>query len=222
MKKYRRERGQALVLIVLAIVGMLGFAALAVDVGRVFAERRRAQNAADAAAFAAALAGSPITGAAARQTAAETEAEKSLGLNDYVDSGAINVDNGGKIEIEVWTPPISGVYEGQVDYYQVIIHQEVDKVFAQFVFSGLMKFTVEAVTNSANAAGMFEGSALVATSPDSCGALWFAGKRVVRASTMETLIRCPMLASIRTVRVTLVSFMALLLVLLVCAVELAK
>src|SRR5512133_1472468 len=51
------EKGQVLVFIILAIVAIFGFAALAVDFGRVFSERRRAQNAADAAAYAAAYAG---------------------------------------------------------------------------------------------------------------------------------------------------------------------
>jgi uncharacterized membrane protein len=50
------EKGQALVLIVLAIVGLLGFAALALDGGMLLSERRRAQNAADAGVLAAALA----------------------------------------------------------------------------------------------------------------------------------------------------------------------
>src|SRR5512135_850844 len=58
MRTHRFERGQALVLIVLAIVAMFGFAALAVDIGRLFAERRRIQNAADSAALAAVFAAS--------------------------------------------------------------------------------------------------------------------------------------------------------------------
>ena len=58
MKTNRSERGQALVLIVLAIVAMFGFAALAVDIGRLYAERRRVQSAADAAVLSAAFAAS--------------------------------------------------------------------------------------------------------------------------------------------------------------------
>jgi Flp pilus assembly protein TadG len=49
------EKGQALILIALAGVILFGFAALAIDGSRVFEDRRHAQNAADAAAFAAAL-----------------------------------------------------------------------------------------------------------------------------------------------------------------------
>ena len=173
MKTHHFERGQALVLIILAIVGMLGFAALAVDVGRVFAERRRAQNATDAAALAAALAGADGKSDADAQNAAIS----SLQMNDYTDLHP-NSDDGTKLEIEVNIPPVSpNIYAGQSGYYQVIIHQQVDPVFAQFVYSGLLKFTVEAVANTTSAHNIFEGSALVATSPDECKALWIANKR---------------------------------------------
>jgi hypothetical protein len=49
MIKFRdTERGQALVIVVFAIIGLLVFAGLAIDGGTVFLERRRMQNAADA------------------------------------------------------------------------------------------------------------------------------------------------------------------------------
>lgn len=50
------EKGQALVLVVLAAVGLFAFAALAIDGSAVFSDRRHSQNASDTAAFAAALA----------------------------------------------------------------------------------------------------------------------------------------------------------------------
>ena len=46
------EKGQVLVLLVLAFVALLGFAALAIDGGMVYADRRRAQNGADASSLA--------------------------------------------------------------------------------------------------------------------------------------------------------------------------
>lgn len=181
MKRNRFERGQALVLIILAIVAIFGFAALSVDIGRVFAERRRAQNAADAAAMAAAYFGANYIVATPGATDAQIEAvaiEKAMAqllLNDYSDAHP-NLDDGTKIEIEVHYPPVApSVYAGQAGYYQVIIHEEVDKVFSQFVYQGPLKFTVEAVSNSSSSQGMFGGNAIVATSPTSCKALWFAG-----------------------------------------------
>ena len=56
MKPRLQERGQALVIIALAVVGLFGFSALAIDGSRVFSDRRNAQNAADTAALSAALA----------------------------------------------------------------------------------------------------------------------------------------------------------------------
>ena len=46
------ERGQALVLIVLAMIVLLGFTALAVDGSMVYSDRRYVQNAADASSLA--------------------------------------------------------------------------------------------------------------------------------------------------------------------------
>jgi len=56
MRPKVHERGQALVIIALAAVGLFGFSALAIDGSRVFSDRRNAQNAADTAALSAALA----------------------------------------------------------------------------------------------------------------------------------------------------------------------
>src|SRR5829696_3991576 len=56
MKPKSQEKGQVLILIALAAIGLVGFTALAIDGSRVFSDRRHAQNAADTAALAAALA----------------------------------------------------------------------------------------------------------------------------------------------------------------------
>jgi len=55
MNKKVTEKGQALILIAFGIIALVGFTALAVDGGRVFSDRRNAQNAADTAVLAAAL-----------------------------------------------------------------------------------------------------------------------------------------------------------------------
>lgn len=57
MKSYSSsEKGQALILITFGIIALIGFTALAVDGGRIFEEKRHAQNAADTAALEGALA----------------------------------------------------------------------------------------------------------------------------------------------------------------------
>jgi Flp pilus assembly protein TadG len=56
MEHRKSESGQALILITFAIIGLIALTGLAVDGGLAYSERRSAQNAADSAAFAAALA----------------------------------------------------------------------------------------------------------------------------------------------------------------------
>jgi putative Flp pilus-assembly TadE/G-like protein len=55
-RRNKHERGQALILIVFAIVAMIGLTGLAIDGGNAYSDRRHAQNAADTAVMAAALA----------------------------------------------------------------------------------------------------------------------------------------------------------------------
>ncbi len=56
MKNNHIERGQALIVIALVAVALVGMVGLVVDGGRGFLDRRKAQNAADAAALASAYA----------------------------------------------------------------------------------------------------------------------------------------------------------------------
>ena len=49
MKQHRNESGQAMILLALAMVGLLAFSGLAIDGGNIYANRRIAQNTADAA-----------------------------------------------------------------------------------------------------------------------------------------------------------------------------
>lgn len=55
LKQNKSEKGQALVLIVFAIIGMVALVGLAMDGGQTFSDRRQSQNAADGAALVAAL-----------------------------------------------------------------------------------------------------------------------------------------------------------------------
>ena len=54
MKINRFERGQALIIIALALVGLVGIAGLVIDGGNAFQDKQRAQNAVDSAALASA------------------------------------------------------------------------------------------------------------------------------------------------------------------------
>ena len=56
MKHHKSEQGQALILIVFTIIGLIAMTGLVVDGGVAFSDRRAAQNTVDAAAYSAALA----------------------------------------------------------------------------------------------------------------------------------------------------------------------
>ena len=172
-KTHRKEQGQALVLLILAIVAIFGFAALAVDVGRLYAERRRAQNAADAAAYAAAFTstqgGNYLTVAIA--------STQTNGYND-TDPGA---NAGARTDVQIYHPPINGKYSvptetiNPYEYYQVIITSDVDKAFSQFVYNGPLQVTVEAIARGRGQRAFAAGNSIVATCATCCDALSFHG-----------------------------------------------
>src|SRR3990172_5375082 len=54
VEHFRQERGQAIVMVAMSMVFIAGFLALTLDAGYAYAQRRKIQNAADAAAQAAA------------------------------------------------------------------------------------------------------------------------------------------------------------------------
>src|SRR3990172_6590357 len=99
----KSEKGQALILIALAAVGLFAFTALAIDGGMVFSDRRHAQNAADTAALAAALAkirtpDYPPNTPDDPRLAAEAAGLARAASNGYDNNGTTNV-------VEVHIPP---------------------------------------------------------------------------------------------------------------------
>lgn len=162
---HRSERGQALVLIILAIVGLFGFAALAVDFGRIYAERRRAQSAVDAAVLAGAYAQSQDED---WMTAAQTV----MAENDFFEVPPVVIfyDN----------PPVTGPYadpsrEDYDQYFQVRLETRVDPIFAHFVYGGPMPVQVEAVAKASPVTSISPGNAITATGINTCPGVVFNG-----------------------------------------------
>jgi hypothetical protein len=165
MQVRRTEQGQAVVLVLIAVAALMGFAALAVDGGLAYAERRRSQNAADASAYAAAMAavdGKDYVRAALDQAH----------LNGFANDGVNN-------EVIINHPPVSGPYAGNDDYYQVVISSTFSPVFSQFVYNGPLKVTVEAVTHAEQPDSPTEGNAIHALTPHGYG-IEFQGSVKVR------------------------------------------
>lgn len=91
MKRMNSQKGQALVLIALAAVGLFGFAALAIDGSRAYSDKRHAQNTADTAALAAALAYLKEPVDANKWAEAYDEAIERAASNGYTNNGTLGV-----------------------------------------------------------------------------------------------------------------------------------
>jgi len=158
MKNYRSERGQALILIVFGIIAMVGLTALAVDGGATYADRRQAQNAADSAALAAALA--KVRGDSQWQAKALATAA----TNGYTNDGVTST-------VQVYSPPISGPYATHPkknEYVQVIVTSHIDTSFARVIGIEQTTNVVQAVARAKppEVGALFNGNAVVGLDPN--------------------------------------------------------
>ena len=157
------EKGQALIIIAFAAVGLFAFAALAIDGGMVFSDRRHSQNAADTAALDAAL-------SKTRDGSWEQEGLDRASSNGYNDNGASN-------DVEVYSPPIDGNYAGDNEYVQVKITSHVNTIFARVIGFKQLTNRVVAVARAVpgTTSPMFNGNAVVGLAPTDCKAIMYQG-----------------------------------------------
>jgi Flp pilus assembly protein TadG len=143
MKHKSQEKGQALVIIALAAVGLFAFAALAIDGSMAFSDKRHAQNAADTAALAGAL-------AHARNNDISTAALDRATTNGYDDNGVSN-----EVTVTIVDAP-SGTcpYNIQGKEITVDIVSHVNTTLARVI--GRYQVT-NAVTATAKVCGLFSG-----------------------------------------------------------------
>lgn len=155
MKTNRFERGQALIVIALALVGLVGIAGLVIDGGNGFQDRQKAQNAADAAALASAQArirGGNVVDAAMASAA----------TNGYNNDGVTNI-------ISLYTPPKDGPHAGDIEYIQVIIRSTVTTYFMRVVGTREIVNEVQAVarTKAPEIGPVLHGHAVISLAPES-------------------------------------------------------
>ncbi|MBV6397104.1 MAG: hypothetical protein HFACDABA_02709 [Anaerolineales bacterium] len=171
--RYRAsERGQAIVLIVVALIGLIAITGLVVDGGMAYADRRQAQNAADSAALAAARA--RIRGQNAESAALRSAAEN--GYNNDGDSNTVTLHN----------PPVSGPYRGNREYIQVVIASHVKTFFAPVVNIRQTTNTVETVARAkpSEIGEIMNGYSVISLAPTSdCNlkkSFWLHGQATLR------------------------------------------
>jgi Flp pilus assembly protein TadG len=168
MRFARDERGQMLIVAVLSMMVLLGFMALATDVGALFYHKRTIQSATDAAALAGALEGPFAAQDGTTVTAAAKAAATQNGYTDGTDGVVVTVSN----------PPADGPHTSganKTDYVEVVISQPVSTIFM-----GL--FGTKAVTVSARA---------VAGSIINPGCVWTLGKTGTDFSTSGSNVSFP-------------------------------
>jgi hypothetical protein len=148
MNRTKSEKGQALILIAFGIVALIGFTALAIDGGRVFSDRRNAQNAADTAALAAALA------EIHEQYGIANDGYYQSGMNRAADNG---YDNDGTQDIVTVVfcddaaaagDPCTGLPSGasESEYIRVRIISNVRMTFGRVLGREFVTNKVEAIT----------------------------------------------------------------------------
>jgi Flp pilus assembly protein TadG len=161
MKTDRTQKGQALILIVLAVVGLLALTGLAVDGSATYSNRQGAQNAADTAALTGALdvANSNSSGVVNDAKGAATTSGFTTGTAATVTVNnppvASNACNG--------TLPTFSLASNQ--YVQVVINTNVNTSFSSLVGVKQMHNCVDAIAlgKSGTSGSMFNGAAIVAT-----------------------------------------------------------
>jgi len=138
-----RERGQAIVLVMLVFIGLLGIMGLAIDGGRLYSDRRSVQNAADNAALAGAFAlcgsGNPVSAAVA-----------SAAQNGYTASPPT-------VTVAVNNPPTSGPHAGDDDFVEVRITAQSPLTFGRLVYRDTPVSSARAVARCTSSGGVIGG-----------------------------------------------------------------
>jgi hypothetical protein len=176
-----KEKGQVLVLLVFGAVALLGFAALAIDGGMLYSDRRHAQNAADASSLGGGtlaslrLENSGITlenfscgdsAVVQAQTVAKHAAVNRAASNGFTIDNHLNNDNG--VTTVCVDNNWNGAYHDKYIDVRVRITFKTDTAFAHFVYPGEMKNTVEAVTRVRPQAPLAFGQAIVSLNQSVC------------------------------------------------------
>lgn len=152
------QRGQVLVLVALAILGLVAMVGLAVDSGAAFTEKRHAQNAVDAAALAAALAkvnNQPDWQNAAKQIITQNGfAEDQITINYPPSAQDCNPSDGQQ-----------SPYVGNSEYIQVIVRSTVETYFGPIVGVDTVDTCAEAVVHArpGTTGALFNGMGIVTT-----------------------------------------------------------
>lgn len=137
MKRLGSDSGQMLIMLAVSMAVLLGFAALATDIGVILHEKRLAQSAADSAAIAAALATTNGNDA----TAAGLADAKLNGFTDQATDSSGNVIT----SVVISPKPVDGAFTGQTGYVEATITQQAPTFFMRYFDKNSMTISTRAV-----------------------------------------------------------------------------
>lgn len=161
----KHEQGQITVLMVFAVVALFGAAALSIDGGLLYFQRRAAQSAADNAA---------MTGALAITKGYDATQIDTIVHERTIQNGFDNSSD--DVEVHVfWPPQAPNAYAGNSNFIQVIITSRIPLAFTPFVYEGPVEVTVEAVGHARPRADLVSGYAVYAANDSACQALKLSG-----------------------------------------------
>ena len=164
MQSRRQGSGQIVVLASMSMVALIGFVALAVDIGYMYSTRRSMQTAADAAAIAAANTLQSSNSSNYQQAAKDVAT-----LNGFT-----NGQNG--VTVTVGTPS-SGPYSGNPSYVEVDMQQAVPTFFLRVLGYNTLNVAASAVSGTVSGTGC-----IYALDPSASGAISLTGNININAS----------------------------------------
>jgi hypothetical protein len=160
----KSEKGQALIVITFAIIGLIGITGIAVDGGMAYADHRHAQNAADSAAYAAALdhVRNPTLGISHLTTVAQSIASSNGYTNNENTTISLTTAS-----VPSYGCPSNTNPADNVDI-TVKIESKINTSFATIVGIGKVNNTVTATTRACGiyVAPLYGGAAITSLSPD--------------------------------------------------------
>lgn len=130
----RDESGQNLIIVALMMVVLIGFLGLVIDVGYALAQRRLAQNAADAAAHA----GARALHFDEDVVAAGLQYSTSNGFDPNDADTTVTINN---------PPNASSTFAGDTSYVQAIVERQVTPVFARILWDGTFNISAQAAAS---------------------------------------------------------------------------
>lgn len=160
-----KQAGQALVLTAVALVVLMGFAGLAIDVGALRSEKRAQQTAADAAALAGAnnLSFGGVTAGAQNAAAGDGYADTaSTCTTGCPSSGSV-----GYITVTVNNPPASGPHAADANYVEALVTEIQPTYFMRVLGINQETVTARAVATNINSGGVNGPGCMISIGPPS-------------------------------------------------------